>query len=983
MKRALPPFVVASKPHAQARARLSGGPLLALGLLALLGCSDRPPTAASDTAPFAAHVLSASQPQTLIAEHPAMRLRTTFSAGRATLRAPSNGADQPAAYELGAVAWGCAGAMGELPTVQPRLSASRVGGVEYRHADLDEWYVTGAEGVEQGFTLRRLPKCVEQGGTLRIELAFQHGDGYSSAPSGVPNETVLSAPGNRPLHYGKAHAEDAAGTEYAVAVATRGTLALELDASHAILPLLIDPLVWIEEGKLSAPAGMVGDAFGSAVALSGNTALVGAPGDDGSGVDAGAAYVFVRSGTSWTLQQKLQPTDISAGDAFGTAVALSGDTALVGAANADGTVTDSGAAYVFMRVAGAWTLSSKLTASDPLASAHFGASVALAASLALIGAPNAKVGSFENGAAYLFQGPSWAQQTKLTPSSSNGGDHNGTAVAISGGTLAIGGDRATGQLVSFYQFDAGVWGTAPASLSSTTSPTLAHFGSALALSTNYTVLGAKTVDPTRPGSVLVVSNADHATQFTLQAADGAPGDGFGSAVAISGIDLLLVGSARNDGQGVDSGSVYVFGFTTNWTQQQKLTASGGAAADGYGSAVSTAGNQVLFGAPSFGTKAGAAYVEAFVTPANGTACAQDNECGSGFCVEKVCCNSACTGTCKSCLQKNKGNGQGADGVCGNVRANTDPLDACPTDDVNTCSRTGVCNGQGACTLYVAGTSCTLSECASPKTSILNSACNGLGACKPVATVACPLGSVCIGGTCKSGCAVDTDCDTKLGFFCTPNGDCKKPKGSSCATDNDCSTGTCQFGSCCLADADGLCSNPNGSGGASGSAGAAGQASDGGDAGLSENGQGGDAGFAQGGLTGRAGFGTGGASDASTGFAGNATFGGGTNAGSPGNAGNAGFGQGGLGTSLGGSFSGAGEAGSRFTAGAASSSSGNNGAGSSALPNAGKPGALEQDQLVTACGCRVAGNGGSTSAVTALSLGLVLGAARRRKHRSRS
>ena len=101
------------------------------------------------------------------------------------------------------------------------------------------------------------------------------------------------------------------------------------------------------EFKLTASDAARVDLFGYAVALSGDTALVGAPGNDDAGSDSGSAYVFVRSGTSWIQQAKLTASDAATRDIFGISVALSGDTALVGAGGNDDAGSGSGSAYVY------------------------------------------------------------------------------------------------------------------------------------------------------------------------------------------------------------------------------------------------------------------------------------------------------------------------------------------------------------------------------------------------------------------------------------------------------------------------------------------------------------------------------------------------------------------------------------------------------------------------------------------------------------
>src|SRR5262249_57406747 len=116
--------------------------------------------------------------------------------------------------------------------------------------------------------------------------------------------------------------------------------------------------------QLIAADGAANDGFGFSVALSGDTVMVGAGGDDiGANADQGSAYVFVRSGGVWTQRQKLTAADGAAGDAFGISVAISGDTVVVGAhGDAIGSNVAQGSAYVFVRSGGGWTQQQKLTA---------------------------------------------------------------------------------------------------------------------------------------------------------------------------------------------------------------------------------------------------------------------------------------------------------------------------------------------------------------------------------------------------------------------------------------------------------------------------------------------------------------------------------------------------------------------------------------------------------------------------------------------
>ena len=224
----------------------------------------------------------------------------------------------------------------------------------------------------------------------------------------------------------------------------------------------------MQQQKLTASDGAAGDSFGGAVVLSGTTALVGVAGKTVGGLTSqGAAYVFVQSGSSWTQQQKLTASDGAAYDDFGSAVALSGTTVIVGAFGK--TVSwnaGQGAAYVFVQNGGVWTEQQKLTASDGAVYDNFGVSVALSGTTALIGAYNKAVGAYASqGAAYVFVqgGTNWAQQQQLT--SGNGGTaFFGTSVALSGTAAIVGGTGNDSKAGTAYVFS--LTGLAGASCSS-------------------------------------------------------------------------------------------------------------------------------------------------------------------------------------------------------------------------------------------------------------------------------------------------------------------------------------------------------------------------------------------------------------------------------------------------------------------------------------------------------------------------------------
>ncbi len=136
----------------------------------------------------------------------------------------------------------------------------------------------------------------------------------------------------------------------------------KIQAENQVRLIHFAPPANVELARLLAPDGAGDDRIGRNVAISGNTIIVGTNTHDiGANPDQGAAYVFVRSGTTWMFQQKLPASDAQANDQFGWSVAVSGNTAIIGAPFEDNaTRPDDGSAYVFTRTGTSWTLQQKL-----------------------------------------------------------------------------------------------------------------------------------------------------------------------------------------------------------------------------------------------------------------------------------------------------------------------------------------------------------------------------------------------------------------------------------------------------------------------------------------------------------------------------------------------------------------------------------------------------------------------------------------------
>ncbi|CAL6327849.1 unnamed protein product [Bathycoccus prasinos] len=335
-----------------------------------------------------------------------------------------------------------------------------------------------------------------------------------------------------------------------------------VDPSSLIEPYSGDPtLIHFPQQylKLTASDGAYGDSFGTSIAFDGNTALIGAIGDDDSGSDSGSVYVFTRTGTddsTWTETKKLTASDGEENDHFGTSIAFDGNTALIGAIfeapdndeydyDFNG---DSGSVYVFTRTGtddSTWTETKKLTASDGAYGNSFGTSIAFDGNTALIAA----TWDDGSGSVYVFtrtgtDDSTWTETKKLTASDGENSDIFGSSIAFDGNTALIG--ATWDDAGSVYVF-------------------------------------------TRTGT----DDSTWTETKKLTASDGAYGNSFGTSIAFDG-NTALIGATLDD-----AGSVYVFTRTgtddSTWTETKKLTASDGEENDHFGTSIAFDGNTALIG----------------------------------------------------------------------------------------------------------------------------------------------------------------------------------------------------------------------------------------------------------------------------------------------------------------------------------------------------------------------------------------------------
>lgn len=564
---------------------------------------------------------------------------------------------------------------------------------------VQEWFVNDSRGLEHGFIITKRPPQIGNGSPESINsLSFTLGTRGSLRPmitADAQGVLFQDSSGATVINYTGLKVWDADGKVLASRFESAGekTFRLHVEERGARYPLTIDP---IAQQAYLKPAAVgttqAGDTFGIAVAVSGDTVVVGAYQEDSSSTgvngapnetaqDAGAAYVFVRNAGVWTQQAYLKPAAVGvsqAAESFGYSVAISGDTIVVGALAERSSSTgvnsspnddsfNAGAAYVFVRTGSVWTQQAYLkpaavgTTQD---SDQFGWSVAVSGDTVVVGAnledssstgvnsiPNDDGTASASGAAYVFvrNGILWTQEAYLKPAAigtSQANDQFGYSVAASGDTVVVGAwqeassstgvnstpNESANLSGAAYVFvrNAGVW-TQQAYLKPATIGTTQggdDFGFTVGISGDTIVVGSPGEDSSTTGinstpnegatfagaANVFVRNGGVWTQqaYLKPAAVGTSqvNDQFGYSVAVSG-NTIVVGavSERSSTTGVNStpndsingaGAAYVFVRSGNaWTQQAYLkpaTVGTTQGNDQFGWSVAISGDTVVVGA---------------------------------------------------------------------------------------------------------------------------------------------------------------------------------------------------------------------------------------------------------------------------------------------------------------------------------------------------------------------------------------------------
>ncbi|MGV6814287.1 MAG: FG-GAP repeat protein [Phycisphaerales bacterium] len=357
--------------------------------------------------------------------------------------------------------------------------------------------------------------------------------------------------------------------------------------SGSVYVLKYDGLRWDEFVRIVPSTVWSNDDFGDTVAISGDTIVVGTPGDDESGSGAGAAYVFAFDGTAWVQQAMLTPTGPADGDHFGSTVGIDGDRIVIGAMLDDDGGSNAGKAYIYRRDSSAWSLETTLMPSDIAEFDRFGKDVAISGDRVLISCDGDDDLGDSSGSAYVFtrNGNVWTQSAKLVASDGDEFDQFGERLDIDGNTLIVGAryDDAMGTWSGsayVFEHDGSGWEEV-VKLNAFDAVGSQFFGQDVAVDAGRILIGAwgehDPFNEFNAGTAYAYSRVGGAWQFDRKiiASDQAGWDFFGYCLDISG-DQAIIGADGNDDfwWGVDAGSAYMLDMNCQQICQADLNGDG-------------------------------------------------------------------------------------------------------------------------------------------------------------------------------------------------------------------------------------------------------------------------------------------------------------------------------------------------------------------------------------------------------------------------
>ncbi len=393
------------------------------------------------------------------------------------------------------------------------------------------------------------------------------------------------------------------------------------------LPLLVGTSTsqaQVQRAKIVGPDVEYEDNFGRAVAIDGDWILIGSPLDDDIADQSGAVYVYRRSGADWSFVQKLKAGDVTYSAQFGSAIAMDGSRAVIGAyTDSPSGLQAAGSAYVFELVGESWFQRAKLWASDASPNWSFGEAVDISGNVIVVGSWTAAGVAWLSGLAYVFEGAgsSWSQTARLIPSDAGQGDAFGCSVAVDGSRLVVGASdwhqppaASVGAAYVFERQVSGAWTqaqklTPPGAMNN-------YFGVDVTLQSDWILVGADSANVTGPNSGVVYAFQFESGGWSLKQGfvglDTKTGDRLGAWLDLDAGTVLVSGHLADD-NATNNGGGYAFSLQgSTWVQDGKLLPEDSYPSHLVGIELAVSGRTAVLGCPF-----------------DNSACPQDPACNSG------------------------------------------------------------------------------------------------------------------------------------------------------------------------------------------------------------------------------------------------------------------------------------------------------------------------------------------------------------------
>jgi hypothetical protein len=694
---------------------------------------------------------------TLLARNPLQGLQAEFSVQGVRLQA--RGSSKAGWLKL--ARYGCATQLQEVKAAVPSAEGNRV---QFTHSSngglqVEEWYLNGPLGLEQGFTLSQAPCTGAHDVVLELELA---GDLVAKKANNNQEIQIVTNSSGPALHYGQLYAQDASGASLVSELRwlSGKRFQVRLHANQAVWPVVVDPLLWQEQAKLK----LKGDTIKSQTGYTGSSFAFGLTDDSAwigktinSGLSSGYVQFYSNTDNLWNKGLVLSPETSSIDHKFGESVFVAGSTALVIAKKK---VNPSGPTIVwaqfFVREGQTWTLQSEIEIGQDF---FLKTTPLLAGDTAFVGAnvPSKK------GNVFVFrkEGSSWKLKSEILNPDGYNGDGFGTTLAFSNNVLLVGSPYSdfkgtdSGAVYSF-EFDGNVW-IKKVRLHSNDSSFKQLFGSSLAFQGNVALIGASGDGsiPDKPsGAVYGFANQSGQWQQTqkLIPIDDKGSEGFGTSLAIEGA-LAVVGSSGKSHEGEFVGSAYLYHYDGNqWGLQTELFPNLEDNTSSFGSTVQINKGIIYVGSSQYASedksiKDAVGYIYT-LRKSIGEPCTEQSECAVA-CTDGVCCDRGCTDSCA--VGCSVATGATKDGHCAVLKAGSAGDPACSV---------GLCNGvSDLCS----------EDCSSDSDCTADHYCNGVKKCVPSKSqgqacstqegLDCLLSDcrVCASGNCVDGYCCDSPC----------------------------------------------------------------------------------------------------------------------------------------------------------------------------------------------------------------------------------